>query len=121
MLAAAGWAYRTAQRFDAKDVAAPSRNVPTGSLPVTPGPREGWRPAITWLRLPDPLPGTGVLHPTIVPPFLHKGPMPPDETLRRLWVVRAELACYRWGARYMSPQLAMIGFTVCLCLVIIFT
>ncbi len=59
-----------------------------------PEPGEGWLPPQTWAELPDVLPSRprlGVRPPTPICPAPIGG-VPPDSLLRRLWLVRAELA-----------------------------
>nr|WP_042198297.1 hypothetical protein [Kibdelosporangium sp. MJ126-NF4]CEL23319.1 hypothetical protein [Kibdelosporangium sp. MJ126-NF4]CTQ94481.1 hypothetical protein [Kibdelosporangium sp. MJ126-NF4] len=64
-----------------------------GTRPFRPGLRPHWLPHEAWPEFPDPLPEvpdvTG--EPEIDIPV---GGVPPDHTLRRLWLVRAQLAAH---------------------------
>lgn len=71
-------------------------------LPFAPEPGEGWRPQPDWARLPDPLPDR--------PPafgmelrLYPNAPVPPDEIVRRLWLVRAHLVQLR-GTGFVPPR-----------------
>lgn len=59
------------------------------ALSWEPSPGEGWLPEQAWRELPDVMPRRPRLGP--VPPVPAAG-VPPDARLRRLWLLRAELA-----------------------------
>lgn len=75
------------------------RPVHTGSLDFAPRDGEGWRPAEDWRLFPDPVPHAPIplAWANPAPP---DGEVPPDEVLRRLWLVRAHLMTYLATFRY---------------------
>ncbi len=64
-----------------------------GTRRFRPARQRGWLAHEAWLDFPDPLPYTPDIigDPAVDIP---EGEVPPDETLRRLWLVRAKLAVY---------------------------
>jgi hypothetical protein len=64
-----------------------NRGAPT--LDWEPSPGAGWLPQHAWAQLPDVLPRRPRLGPR---PPAPSAEVPPDARLRRLWLVRAELA-----------------------------
>ncbi|MGH4015366.1 MAG: hypothetical protein ACRDSL_15865 [Pseudonocardiaceae bacterium] len=73
-----------------------------------PGPGHEWLPPEAWADLPDVLPNRPRLGPRPPNPV---GAVPPDETLRRLWRVRAELAFDQSGGMY---SYSLLGWTAAL-------
>ncbi|MCE7011571.1 hypothetical protein LWC34_53485 [Kibdelosporangium philippinense] len=62
-----------------------------GVRDYAPIPGEGWLPHEVWREFPDPVPEV----PAVQVSFYHDipaGDVPPDATLRRLWLVRAQIA-----------------------------
>ena len=74
-----------------------TRQRPT--LTWDPRPGEGWLPQHAWRELPDVLPGQPRIGP---PPPAPSADVPPDGLLRRLWLVRAELAFDQAGGMRTS-------------------
>ncbi|MEV4313836.1 hypothetical protein [Actinocrispum sp. NPDC049592] len=64
-----------------------------GTRRFRPAKQRGWLPHEAWLDFPDPLPYTPDIigDPAVDIP---EGEVPPDENLRRLWLVRAKLAVH---------------------------
>jgi hypothetical protein len=64
-----------------------------GTRRLPPGRKVVWLPPEVWQEFPDPLPGVPdvITNPATDMP---SGDVPPDENLRRLWLVRAQLAVH---------------------------
>ena len=69
------------------------------SLDWEPSPGTGWLPQHAWAQLPDVLPRRPRLGPR---PAAPSAEVPPDARLRRLWLVRAELAFDQSGGMRAS-------------------
>lgn len=71
----------------------------TPTLDWEPGPGAGWLPPQAWAQLPDVQPRRPRLGPPAPAP---SADVPPDARLRRLWLVRAELAFDQLGGMRAS-------------------
>gem|GEM_PF-6231300 len=108
--------YRYARRLEREAI---EQKSPMSTNPATaeglsysPQPGEGWRETRDWGCFADSVPSAPRPR-SWIGPFLPASPVPPDEILRRLWLVRAELTVYYRFGRYMFRHLAVYGFVVC--------
>lgn len=106
-LVGAAMAYWAARRLD-RQAQATLGSAPEGDLPFAPRHWDGWRTQDDWARFPDPV--RGVPRPSIwATPMVPVSEVPPDETLRRLYLVRAHLAMYYATARHTYRFFTVVG------------